>query len=79
MFRIIQCALDDNEEVVARSTLQPFFELWEDASAMAEFDSSRLGGDNRYDEVRNCWCAKDGRGRIYRFEIEEVAATDVAA
>ena len=54
--------------------LQPFFELWEDASAMAEFDSSRLGGDNRYDEVRNCWCAKDGRGRIYRFEIEEVAA-----
>ncbi len=79
MFRIVQYALDDNEEVVARCTLQPFFELWEDASAMAEFDSSRLGGDNRYDEERNCWCAEDSRGRMYRFEIEEVTATDIAA
>jgi hypothetical protein len=79
MFRIVQCALDDKEEVVTRRALQPLFALWEDASAMAEFDSSRLGGDNRYDGERNCWCAKDSRGRMYRFEIEAVTATDVAA
>jgi hypothetical protein len=49
------------------------------SSRAVALDSSRLGGDNRYDEERNCWCAEDSRGRMYRFEIEAVTTTDVAA
>jgi hypothetical protein len=45
MFQIVRLALDDNGEVTARRPLQPCFELWEDAIAMAEFDASRLWGD----------------------------------
>jgi hypothetical protein len=44
MFQIVRMALDDNGEVIARRALQPLFELWEDAVAMAEFDASRLWG-----------------------------------
>jgi hypothetical protein len=29
-------------------------------------------------EERNVWWGRDARGRMYRFEVEEVAATDVA-
>ena len=78
MFQIVRCLLDEKNEVVARRRLQPLFELWEDAAAMAEFDSSRLWEDYGYDEERNVWWARDSRGRTYRFEVEEVAATNVA-
>ena len=44
MFQIVRLALDDSGEVTARRPLQPCFELWEDAIAMAEFDASRLWG-----------------------------------
>jgi hypothetical protein len=79
MFQIVRCILAENGEVVARQPLQPLFELWEDATAMAEFDSSRLCGDYDYDEGRGCCWASDSRGRMYRFEVEQVAAADVAA
>ena len=79
MFQIVRCMIDERDEVAVRRPLQPPYELWEDATAMAEFDSSRLWGDYGYDEERNCWWASDPRGRMYRFEVEEVAATDVAA
>jgi len=79
MFQIVHSVLDDKNEVVARRPLQPLFELWEDATAMAEFDSSQHWDDCGYDEERNCWRARDSRGRMYRFEVEEVAAADVAA
>jgi hypothetical protein len=78
MFQIVRCVLDDKNEVLARRPLHPLFELREDAAAMAEFDSSRLWDDYGYDEERNCWWARDSRGRMYRFEVEEVAA-EVAA
>jgi len=78
MFQIVRCLLDEKNEVVARRPLQPLFELREDAVAMAEFDSSRLWEEYGYDEERNVWWGRDLRGRIYRFEVEEVAATDVA-
>ena len=78
MFQIVRCLLDEKNEVVARRRLQPLFELREDAAAMAEFDSSRLWEDYGYDEERNVWWARDSRGRTYRFEVEEVAATNVA-
>jgi hypothetical protein len=79
MFQIVRCMLDENGEVAMRSPLKPPFELWEDAIAMAEFDSARLGGDYGYDEERNCWWASDSRGRRYWFEVEPVAAMEVAA
>jgi hypothetical protein len=78
MFQIVRCLLDDKNEVVARRPLQPLFELREDAAAMAEFDSSRLWEDYGHDGERNVWWARDAHGRMYRFEIEEVAATEVA-
>ena len=78
MFQIVRCLLDEKNEVVARRRLQPLFELREDAAAMAEFDSSRLWEEYGYDEERNVWWARDSRGRTYRFEVEEVAATNVA-
>jgi hypothetical protein len=71
--------LDDKNEVVARRPLQPLFELHEDATAMAEFDSSRLCDDYGYDEERGCWWARDSSGRMYRFEVEEVRSQDFIA
>jgi uncharacterized membrane protein len=79
MFQIVRCMIDERGEVAVRRPLQPLYELWEDALAMAEFDSSRLWGDYGYDEERNCWWASDPRGCMYRFEVEEVAAADAAA
>lgn len=79
MFQIVRIALDDSDNVVARRPLQPLFELRDDAIAMAEFDASRLWGDYGLDEERDCWWATDSRGNKYRFVVEEVAATDVAA
>ena len=79
MFQIVRLALDDNGEVDARRPLQPFFELWEDAMAMAEFDASRLWGDYGCDEERGCWWATDLRGRKYCFVVEPVASADLAA
>src|SRR5262245_31997561 len=79
MFQIVRLALDDNGEVTACRPLQPCFELWEDAIAMAEFDASRLWGDYGCDEERDCWWATDTRGRKYRFVIEQVRPADIAA
>lgn len=79
MFQIIRLALDDDGEIAARRPLQPLFELWEDAMAMAEFDASRLWGDYGWDEERNCWWATDARGARYRLVVEAVASADAAA
>ena len=77
MFQIVRLALDDSGEVTTRRALQPCFELWEDAMAMAEFDASRLWGDYGRDEEQDCWWATDTRGRKYRFVIEQVRPTDI--
>jgi hypothetical protein len=79
MFQIVRMALDDNGGVTARRPLQPLFELWEDAVAMAEFDASRLWGDYGWDEERHCWWATDSRGQNYRLAIEAVASAEAAA
>ena len=79
MFQIVRMALDDSGEVIARRALQPLFELWEDAVAMAEFDASRLWGDYGWDEEQSCWWATDSRGQKYRLAIEAVASTEAAA
>jgi len=73
VFQIVRCILAENGDVAARQPLQPLFDLWEDAAAIAEFDSSRLSGDYGYDEARDCWWASDSLGRMYRFEVEAVA------
>ena len=79
VFQIVRCILAENGEVAARQPLQPLFDLWEDATAIAEFDSSRLSGDYGYDDVRDCWWASDSLGRMYRFEVEQVAVADAVA
>jgi hypothetical protein len=76
MFQIVRCSLDNCGNVVTREALEPLFELWEDAVAMAEFDSSSLWGEYGYDDKRDCWWASDGSGRMYRFEIERARAID---
>src|SRR5262249_49169989 len=70
---------DENGVVAMRRPLQPLYELWEDAIAMAEFDSSRLWGDYGYDEERGDWWAGDSRGRVYRFVVGGGAAAGAAA
>ena len=79
MFQIVRVEINRDGHAVARRPLQPLYELREDAMALAEFDASRCAGDYGYDEKRDCWWATDSRGRMYRFEVEEVAAEDVAA
>jgi hypothetical protein len=79
VFQIVRCILGENGEVAARQPLQPLFDLWEDATAIAEFDSSRLSGDYGYDDARDCWWASDSLGRMYRFEVEQVAVADAVA
>jgi hypothetical protein len=61
VFQIVHCVLDDKKEVLARRPLEPLFELWEDAAAMVEFDSSRLWDEYGYDEERSCWWSRDSR------------------
>jgi hypothetical protein len=79
MFQIVRCVLDESGEVIARRPSQPLFELWEDAMAMAEFDSSRLWGEYGFDEERCCWWATDSRGAMYRFVVEPAESADMAA
>lgn len=79
MFQIVRCILGENGEVAIRQPLQPLFDLWEDATAIAEFDSSRLSDDYGYDEARDCWWASDSLGRMHRFEVEQVTAADAVA
>ena len=73
MFRIVRLELNDDSNVVARQPLQPPYELWEDAMALAEFDASRCAGEYGYDNERECWCATDG-DRRYRFVVEPIAS-----
>jgi len=40
---------------------------------------SAIGNDYGYDEARECWWGSDSRGRMYRFEVEQVAAAEAAA
>jgi hypothetical protein len=79
VFQIVRLVLDDNRDVVARRSLQPLFELQEDAMAMARIEASGLWGDYGYEEQRKCWWASDSRDRQYRFVVEEIATADIAA
>jgi hypothetical protein len=64
MFQIVRTELDGNGHVVGRQPLQPPYDLWEDAMALAEFGASRCEGDYGYDEEHQCWWARD-KGRNY--------------
>jgi hypothetical protein len=78
MFQIIREELDRDGRVAVRRPLQPLYDLWDDAMALAEFDASRCAGDYGYDEQHDGWWASDD-GRTYRFVIEQVAATSMAS
>ena len=78
MYQIIRLELNRDGEIVARRALQPLFELWEDAMALSEFDATRCGDDYGYDEEHEGWWVF-GAGRSYRFVVEQVVATDIAA
>jgi hypothetical protein len=81
MFQIIRVELSRDGQVVARRPLQPLYDLWDDAMALAEFDASRCAGD--YGALPDSgplvgWWADDN-GRTFRFVIEQVAATSLAS
>jgi hypothetical protein len=78
MFQIVRVELNRDGHVVARWPLQPLYDLWEDAMALAEFDASRCAGDYGYDAQCDAWWASDD-GRIFRFVIEQVTATSMAS
>jgi hypothetical protein len=78
MFQIVRVELNRDGHVVARWPLQPLYDLWEDAMALAEFDASRCAGDYGYDEQVDAWWASDD-GRTFRFVIEQVTATSMAS
>jgi hypothetical protein len=87
MFQIVRVELSRDGQVVARRPLQPLYDLWDDAMALAEFDASRCAGD--YGPLPDPsplagegngegWWAYD-HGRTFRFVIEQVAATSLAS
>jgi hypothetical protein len=78
MFQIIRVEMNNDGVVVARRPLQPLYDLWDDAMALAEFDASRCADDYGYDEQHDAWWASDG-GRHYRFVIEEVVPRSMAS
>jgi hypothetical protein len=75
MFQIVRLELDDSGNVVERRPLQPPYELWEDAMALAEFDASRCAGEYGYDSGHECWWASDA-DRSYRFVVASIAPHD---
>ena len=78
MFQIVRLELDRDGCVIARRPLQPTYDLWDDAMALAEFDASRCAGAYGYDDERECWWAREN-GRNYRFLIEQVVPLDAAS
>jgi hypothetical protein len=78
MFQIVRVEVRADGHVIARRPLQPPYELFEDAMALAEFDASRCAGPYGYDCGLECWWAQEN-GRIYRFAIEQVAELDAAS
>jgi hypothetical protein len=78
MFQIVRVELGRDGQVVARRPLQPLYELFDDAMALAEFDASRCSGDYGYGEHYDGWWARDG-DRSYRFVIEAVTPTSLAS
>ena len=69
MFQIVRTEVDCNGHVVVRQPLQPPYDLWEDAMALAELDASRCEGDYGYDAEKACWWAREN-GRHYHFAVE---------
>jgi hypothetical protein len=78
MFQIVRVEFNHDGQVVARWPLQPLYDLWDDAMALAEFDASRCADDYGFDEQYDGWWARDD-GRTYRFVIEQVVATSLAS
>jgi hypothetical protein len=74
VFQLVRLVLNERYQTVARFPLQPFFELREDAMAMAEFSAARSNGDYSYDRERDCWWASDPSGRTIRFVVEPVTS-----
>jgi hypothetical protein len=75
MFQIAHLELGNDGTVIARQPLQPPYELWEDAMAIAQFDASRCTGEYDYDNEHECWRATDS-DHSYRFVVEAIAPQD---
>lgn len=78
MFQIVRVELDREGRVIARRSLQPLYDLFEDAMALAEFDAARCDGDYGYDDKLECWSATHGGHRI-RFMVEQLMVPSDAA
>jgi len=79
MFQVVRLELNERNELIRRTVLQPFFELRDDALAMAEFDASYCWGEYGYDIDRDCWWATDERGNRFRFFVEPTTEIATAA
>jgi hypothetical protein len=79
MFQIVISELDCDGKVVAHWPVQPLYELWDHAVAIAEFDASRLSEDGSFEEADGCIQLTDTSGRALRIEVRELASIELAA
>jgi hypothetical protein len=79
MFHVVRLELNDRGEPIRRTVLQPFYELRDDAVAMAEFDASHCWGEYGYDPDRDCWWATDQRDNRFRFVVQASTEIETAA
>jgi hypothetical protein len=78
MFQIVRIEISNDGKVLGRHSLQPLYDLFEDAQALAEFDASRCSGHYGYDDEQECWWGRDA-DRTYLFIIEWDAVDEIAA
>ena len=78
-FRLVRIELNEQNSIVAQTETRPFYELRDDAMQMAEFGAARCGGEYGYNREKDYWWGRDVRGRRFRFEVQAVEATGVAA
>jgi hypothetical protein len=60
LFQLVHLVLNETGQVTGRKETQPLFQLREDAMALAEFETARIGDEYGYDADQDCWWARDG-------------------
>lgn len=79
LFQLVRLEICENGSVIARQETQPLFELQKDAMAMAEFEAARYYEEYEYDNAHDCWTARDRRNRKFRFVVEPLFNSQIAA
>jgi hypothetical protein len=79
VFQLVRLEISEDGSVTAREETQPLFELRKDAMAMAEFEAARYYEEYEYDGDNDCWTVRDRRNRKFRFVVEPVTDSQIAA